>query len=319
MGLGDRLDQRLGILGDVTARVLEQRYCAIDPQRRERRLDFFSDDVGIFPRHDARVDKNIAKRTGPVDPATTANFHDLRLGNDRTAGKFHGLAFFVGDRPCFDGRDNWHGFDESVGIFLDGSSPFETRRINFSPLYPYLVPARAALRLHDAEARGLANQRVIRDHTAIDDPLGAEPLAGKIDALLLIHRRSAGLECHGGQGKIALQFDTALLDRSHGDHEGAELRLVVDHPFAEQHVAVDPGRLQFLFVIGRIGPKLRPGVHVRVPNQTLAFSAASKGGYRIDTLAGNELQLAFYSRGAKPLQHRLAELSFLSMKTRSVA
>src|SRR5688572_19277534 len=146
MRFGDRVDERLGILGDVTARVLEQRYRAIDPQRRERRLDFFFNVVGIFPRHDAHVDKNIAERTGPVDAAAAPDFYDLRLGNDRAAGKLHGLASFVGDRPSFDGRDDWDGFDESVGIFLDGSTPLETRRVNFSPLYPYLVPARAALR-----------------------------------------------------------------------------------------------------------------------------------------------------------------------------
>ena len=149
---------------------------------------------------------------GRLDPAAAADFDDLRFGNDRAAGKFHGLAFFVADGPFFDGHDDMGGFDEGVGIFLDGIAALQTRRINFSALSPEPCTSRAALRLDDAEARGLADQRVVGDHAAIDDPLGAESLAGKIDALLMTDRRIAGLECHGGEGQIALELDAALLD-----------------------------------------------------------------------------------------------------------
>jgi len=137
----NRVDERLGILGDVTAGVLEQRHFAIDAERLDRRFDGFFYGVGIFSRHDAHVDENIAERIGPAYPAAATNFDDLHFGNDRAAGKFKGLAFFVGDGPFFDGANYRRGFDKGIGIFLDGISPLQTRRINFSPLHPNLEPS----------------------------------------------------------------------------------------------------------------------------------------------------------------------------------
>ena len=129
------------MLRDESSGVLKQRYLAVEIQSFNRSGDFLLDRVGVLAGHDAHVDKNIAEGIRTTDLLAATNLDNLRLGNDRAAGKFKGLAFFVGDGPFFDGANYRRGFDKGIGIFLDGISPLQTRRINFSPLHPNLEPS----------------------------------------------------------------------------------------------------------------------------------------------------------------------------------
>ena len=63
---------------------------------------------------------------------------------------------------------------------------------------------RAALGLDDTEARSFTDQRVVRNHAAVDHPFGAEPFAGKVDTLMLIHGWITGFKGHSSEGQIAL-------------------------------------------------------------------------------------------------------------------
>src|SRR5262249_36531533 len=138
-------------------------------------------------------------------------------------------------------------------------------------------------------------------------------------ALELAEGRISRFERDRGENQIAFQFDPRLFERTHRHHESAELRFIVDHAFAEKHVPDNPRGFQLDFIFAGIGAELWTGVHMSIPDQTLAIRRPWDRRNRVDTLFGDKLQFSFDAVAPQPFENVLAEFSFISMRATSVA
>src|SRR2546427_5428122 len=112
---------------------------------------------------------------------------------------------------------------------------------------------------------------------AIDHPLGAKPPAGWFSALSPAPRRPPVLEGDRRNRKISLKTDAGFFNRPGRYHEGAKLRLIVDHALAEEQFSLSPSGLDFSFGFSRIRIQFRPRIHVSIENQAGSIAAS---GYR---------------------------------------
>ena len=147
----NRVDQRLGILGDVPARILEQGNLTIQIHLADGSGKLPLNPEWILAGRNSNVGEDITGWIWPSHSRAASHLDDLRFRYDGPAGKLDGFSLLVLHRPVFEGLDHKSSFGKCVGIFLNRSAALVTRGIDLSAFDPNLKPRRATFSLNNAE------------------------------------------------------------------------------------------------------------------------------------------------------------------------